>query len=453
MKNKNETKKYYLDESDMPTKWYNIQADLAKPLEPGLSPITMKPLTPDDLAPLFPMALIMQEVSQERFIDIPEEVLEYYRQFRPTPLIRAYELENLLKTKAKIYYKYEGVSAPGSHKANTALAQAYYNKKEGVERLTTETGAGQWGSALSYACNLFDLQCKVYMVKASFEQKPYRKFMMQMYNGQVVASPSNDTEAGREILKKDPNCPGSLGIAIGEAVEDALKNENTKYSLGSVLNFVLMHQTIIGQEVKKQLELMDEKPDVMIGCVGGGSNFAGFAFPYVGEKLKGKNEIRFVAVEPEACPTLTKGVFAYDFGDTAKLAPVAKMYTLGHDFIPDAIHAGGLRYHGMAPLISKLLDEKVIEAKAYPQTKCFDAALKFARTEGIIPAPESSHAIAAAIDEALRYRNEEKTIVFNLSGHGHFDMSAYDAYLSGKLKDADYSGDKLNACLKNLPKI
>lgn len=449
--------KFLLDENEIPKRWYNINADLPRPLDPPLHPLTMKPLGPQDLAPLFAMELIKQEVSAERFIDIPSEVRDIYRLWRPTPLYRARRLEEKLKTPAHIYYKYEGVSPPGSHKPNTAVAQAYYNMKEGIERLSTETGAGQWGSALAFACKLFDLECMVYMVKCSFDGKPYRRVMMEMWGAKVVPSPSNLTDAGKAILKRDPNCSGSLGIAISEAVEDAMKHENTHYSLGSVLNHVALHQSVIGQEAKEQLKKAGEKKaDIVIGCVGGGSNFAGMAFPFLQDKLQGKNkDLRAIAVEPMACPSLTRGVYEYDFGDTAKMAPIVRMYTLGHDFIPEAIHAGGLRYHGMSPQVSLLVDEKVVEARAYHQKEVFDAAKTFAETEGIIVAPESSHAVKAAIDEARKCAKsgEEKVIAFNLSGHGNFDMGAYDQFLQGKLVDYEYPAELVKQSLQKLPKV
>ncbi|AEA47368.1 TrpB-like pyridoxal phosphate-dependent enzyme [Archaeoglobus veneficus] len=428
-------RKVILDPEEMPREWYNILPDLPKPLPPPLHPVTKEPIKPSDLEPIFPKELIKQEMSDERWIRIPEEVLEVYRLWRPTPLIRAKRLEEALKTPAKIYYKYEGVSPPGSHKPNTAVAQAYYNMKEGVERLTTETGAGQWGSALSFATRLFDMKCTVYMVKVSYHQKPYRRILMETWGGEVIPSPSDRTESGRRILEKDPDNTGSLGIAISEAVEDAAKHENTNYSLGSVLNHVLLHQTIIGLEAKKQFELIDEKPDVLIGCVGGGSNFAGFCYPFI--KDAEKEGIRIVAVEPAACPTLTAGEYRYDYGDTVGLTPLLMMYTLGHDFMPPPIHAGGLRYHGDAPTLSLLVAEGVIEAVAVKQIPTFEAGLLFARTEGIVPAPESNHAIRVAIDEALKAKEEgeEKVIAFNLSGHGYFDLAAYDDYLYGRLKD------------------
>lgn len=427
----------YLNQKEIPTHYYNILPDLPSPLELPLNPVTKKPISPEDLSPLFPMELIKQEMSQESFIEIPEEVRKAYALYRPSPLIRARSLEEELKTPAKIYYKYEGVSPVGSHKLNTALPQAYYNKQEGIKRLATETGAGQWGTALSFACNHFGLKCDVYMVKVSYDQKPQRKTVMNIYGGNCVASPSKKTEVGRKILKTDPNTPGSLGIAISEAVEDAIKHKDTHYALGSVLNHVLLHQTIIGQEAKKQMEIAGDYPDIIIGCHGGSSNFAGLAFPFLRDKLKGdKKELRAIAVEPTSCATLTKGKYKYDSGDTAGLTPIMKMYTLGHDFIPAPIHAGGLRYHGASPIVSLLLDEKIIEAKAYGQKEVFEAAIVFAKNQGIIPAPESAHAIKAAIDEAeeCRKTGEEKVILFNLSGHGNFDMSSYEKFLNGDLQ-------------------
>ena len=452
---KNRTK-FLLDEKDIPSRWYNIQADLKTPLPPPLHPGTKQPIGPQDLAPLFPMELIKQEVSQQRWIEIPDAIRDVYRVWRPTPLYRAHRLEKALGTPARIYYKYEGVSPAGSHKPNTAVAQAYYNKKEGVARLSTETGAGQWGSALSFACQMFGLQCKVYMVKVSFQQKPYRRVMMESWGAQVVPSPSPDTRAGKSVLEKDPNSPGSLGIAISEAVEDAATREDTKYSLGSVLNHVLMHQTIIGLETKKQLEKADAEPDVLVGCIGGGSNFAGFAFPFVADKLAGtRKKLRVVAVEPSACPSLTKGKYVYDFGDTVGLTPLVKMHTLGHTFIPPSLHAGGLRYHGMAPLICKLYDEKMIEAVAVPQVATFQAAMAFAKAEGILPAPEAAHAVRGAIDEALLAKKEgrRKTIVFNLCGHGFLDLSAYEAFLAGKLQDYEYPAEKVEEALRQVPRV
>ncbi len=447
-------KKIILSESEMPRQWYNINSDLPKPLDPPLHPKTGKPLTPDDLSVLFAMELIKQEVSTEKFIDIPEKVLDIYSMWRPTPLVRAEGLEKYLDTPAKIFYKNESVSPPGSHKPNTAVAQAYYNKAEGINELTTETGAGQWGSALAFACNMLGLDLTVYMVRVSYDQKPYRKVMMQVWGADVFPSPSEKTQSGKNILAQDPDSSGSLGIAISEAVEDAAKNDKIHYSLGSVLNHVLLHQTVIGLETKKQLDKAGLYPDILIGCVGGGSNFGGFAFPFVSDKLSGK-DIRLIAVEPIACPTLTKGPFAYDYGDTAKMAPIAKMYTLGHDFVPAPIHSGGLRYHGMAPQVSLLYNEKIIEAVALPQNPVFEAALIFSKTEGIIPAPETAHAIRAAIDEALKCKQakEEKTIVFNLSGHGHFDLSAYQNYLEGNLEDYEYPDEKIKESLRKLPKF
>jgi tryptophan synthase beta chain len=448
--------KFLLDEKDIPSKWYNIQADLKTPAAPVLHPGTKQPIGPQDLAPLFPMELIKQEVSRERWIPIPDAVRDVYRLWRPSPLYRARRLEKLLGTPARIYYKYEGVSPAGSHKPNTAIAQAYYNKAEKVTRLATETGAGQWGSALSLACQMFGLQCKVYMVKVSYQQKPYRRIMMETWGAQVVASPSPDTQSGKKVLEADPNSPGSLGIAISEAVEDAATRDDTKYSLGSVLNHVLMHQTVIGLEAKKQLEKADAAADIVIGCVGGGSNFAGLSFPFAADKLAGKNrKLRIIAVEPAACPSLTKGKYVYDFGDTVGLTPLVKMHTLGHTFIPAPLHAGGLRYHGMAPLVCKLYDEGVIEAVAVPQLATFEAAMQFARTEGIIPAPESAHAVRVAVDEALRCKRDGKrqTILFNLSGHGHFDLGAYEAYLGGRLQDYEYPAAKVEEALAQVPKV
>jgi tryptophan synthase beta chain len=449
------TRKFELPESEMPTHWYNIAADLKNPPAPPLHPATHQPIGPEALAPLFPMELIKQEVSQERYIPIPDEVREIYTIWRPSPVIRATFLEKALDTPAHIYYKYEGVSPSGSHKPNTSVAQAYYNKQEGVKRLATETGAGQWGSSLAFACQLFGLECKVYMVRVSYEQKPYRRSMMQVWGGSVVASPSSDTNAGREMLAADPESNGSLGGAISEAVEDAAMRDDTKYSLGSVLNHVLIHQTVIGQEAIKQMEMAGEYPDIVIGCAGGGSNAAGLLFPFMKERLEGGRNTRFLAVEPASCPSLTKGEYRYDFGDVAGLTPLMKMYTLGHTFMPPGIHAGGLRYHAMAPMLCQLYDEGYIEAKAYPQLPCFEAATLFAKTEGIIPAPESSHAIRAAIDEALQAKEEGrgKTILFNLSGHGLLDLQAYDDYLAGKLADDHYPVEKVREAMKALPEI
>ena len=446
--------KILLGEKDIPKRWYNIQPDLPAPLKPPVNPGTGKPIGPEELAPIFPMSLIQQEVSMEKYIDIPDELMDVYRMWRPTPLRRARNLEKALGTKARIYYKDESVSPPGSHKPNTAVAQAYYNKKEGVKKITTETGAGQWGSALSFACNIFDLECEVYMVRVSYEQKPYRKFLMHLWNGNVYSSPSDRTESGKAMREKDPDTTGSLGMAISEAVEMAAKNDDTKYALGSVLNHVLLHQTIVGQEVREQLKIAGEDPDVLIGCCGGGSNFAGFAFPFVKDKLDGK-DIELIATEPTACPTLTRGPYRYDFGDTAHMTPLLMMHTLGHNFVPPGIHAGGLRYHGMAPLVSLLVDQKVVEPRAYHQTDIFEAATLFARTEGIVPAPETAHAIKATIDEALKCKVEgsEKCIVMMFSGHGHFDLSAYNAYYSGELKDYDLPQELIDAAQKDIPVI
>jgi len=447
--------KFILEENEIPEAWYNIVADLPQPPAPVIHPGTKQPIGPADLAPLFPMALIQQEVATDRYIPIPEEVREVYRLYRPSPLFRAHRLERALDTPARIYYKYEGVSPAGSHKPNTAIAQAYYNKQEGVTRLATETGAGQWGSALAMACSFFGLELKVYMVKVSYQQKPYRRSMMEVWGAKVVPSPSSDTNAGRAILQQDPESPGSLGIAISEAVEDAATRDDTKYSLGSVLNHVLLHQTVVGQEALKQMAQAGDEPDVVIGCIGGGSNYAGLAFPFVRRKLVEGAKTRFIAAEPEACPSLTKGEYRYDFGDTAALTPLTKMHTLGHTFVPPGIHAGGLRYHGMAPLISQLYDTGVMEARAYPQTTVFDAAVQFARSEGIIPAPESAHAIRCAIDEALAAREagERKVILFNLSGHGHFDLGAYDQYFSGKLQDYAYPEAAVREAMKAVPAL
>lgn len=448
--------KYLLSEDDLPKQWYNIQADLPTPLDPVLHPATGQPVTPDDLSPIFPMELIRQEVSTQRFIDIPEEVREILTLWRPSPLFRARRLEKYLKTPAKIYYKWEGVSPPGSHKPNTAIPQVYYNMKEGIERIATETGAGQWGSSLAFATGLFGLECRVYMVRTSYDQKPYRKSMMRVYGAECYPSPSNLTNAGRAILEKDPDTPGSLGIAISEAVEDAATNENTNYSLGSVLNHVCLHQTVIGLEAKEQMASAEEYPDVVIGCVGGGSNFAGLAFPFAGDKLTGGNPTTdIIGVEPSACPTLTKGLYAYDFGDVAGLTPLLKMFTLGHDFVPPSIHAGGLRYHGVAPLVAKLVHEGTIRAVSFHQNEVFDAARTFAMTEGTIIAPEAAHAVKAVIDVALECRStgEEKTILFNNSGHGYFDLSAYDAYFDGKLIDYEYPADLIKESLEHLPQL
>ena len=439
----------------MPTHWYNIQADLPRPLDPPINPGTKQPAGPDDFAPIFPMALIQQEMGQDRYVEIPDEVREIYRLWRPTPLYRAQRLEKALDTPARIFYKYEGVSPAGSHKPNTAVAQAYYNKQEGVKRLTTETGAGQWGSALAMACNFLGMECKVYMVRVSYEQKPYRKSMMETWGAEVIPSPSRDTNAGRGILGQEPDSPGSLGIAISEAVEDAATHDDTKYSLGSVLNHVLMHQTIIGLETKAQLEKLDIYPDILVGCVGGGSSFAGLSFPFVRDKLIDGKDIRFIAVEPEACPSITHGAYAYDFGDTAEMTPLLKMFTLGHTFVPPTIHAGGLRYHGMAPLISQLCSEGIVEARALHQNAAFSGAVQFARTEGILPAPEPAHAVQVAIDEALRCKEsgEAKDILFLLCGHGYFDMSAYDEYLAGRLEDFAYPKEEIERTLASVPQL
>ncbi len=448
--------KVVLSERDLPTAWYNLQADLPFPLPPVIHPGTGKPIGPEDLAPIFPMGLIQQEVSRERWIEIPAPVRDIYRLWRPTPLYRAHRLEQALRTPARIYYKWEGVSPAGSHKPNTAVPQAYYNKQEGVRRLTTETGAGQWGSALALACRQLGMDCKVYMVKVSFQHKPYRRLMMEVWGATVVASPSSETQAGRSILARDPESPGSLGIAISEAVEDAAGRPDTKYSLGSVLNHVLMHQTVIGLETKKQFEALGEYPDLLVGCVGGGSSFGGFTFPFVQDKLAGKAPaLRIVAVEPTACPSLTKGKYVYDFGDTAGTTPLLKMYTLGHSFIPAPIHAGGLRYHGMAPLVCVLYDHHIIEALAVPQNPVFEAAVQFARTEGIVPAPEPSHAIRVVIDEAVRCRErgEAKCIAFVLCGHGHFDLVSYERYLAGQLEDFELPQRAIEEALSLLPKV
>ena len=448
--------KYILEEKDIPQYWYNIQADLPKPLPLTLHPASKKPIKPEDLAPLFPLELIKQEVSTERYIEIPDEVRDIYRLWRPTTLFRAEKLEKALKTPAKIYYKYEGSSPPGSHKANTAVAQAYYNKKEGVNRITTETGAGQWGSALAFAGACFDMEVKVYMVKISFNQKPYRRVMMQVWGADCIPSPSDQTNAGRAILSKDPDCPGSLGLAISEAVEEAVSREDTYYSLGSVLNHVLLHQTVIGQESKKVLENIDEYPDIIIGCVGGGSNFAGMFLPFIKDKIDGSHpDLRIINVEPASCPTLTRGPYEYDYGDEAGLTPLMKMFTLGHGFIPPPVHAGGLRYHGMSPIICHLLNLGLVEARSVQQLGTFQAGVDFARSEGIISAPEADHAIRATIDEAIKCREsgEAKTILLCLSGHGHVDMAAYQAYFDGKLEDHQYSQEKIEQALCDLPKI
>jgi len=450
-----ETRKFILQEKDIPNAWYNIIPDLPTPLDPPLHPGTGKPLGPQDLAPIFPMALIEQEMSPKQWIDIPGEVLDIYKIWRPSPLFRARGLEKLLDTPAKIYYKYEGVSPAGSHKPNSAIAQAYYNKKEGVKKLVTETGAGQWGSALALAGTMMGLEVEVYMVRVSYDAKPYRKLMMQTWGAKVFSSPTKFTEIGRKILAENPDSNGSLGIAISEAVEVAAKDPHAKYALGSVLNHVALHQTVIGLEAKKQMEMAGDYPDVVIACHGGGSNFAGTAFPFAYDKMKGnKKNLRLIAAEPAACPTLTKGVNTYDFGDTGEMTPLLMMYTLGHKFMPSGIHAGGLRYHGASPLVSNLLKNGVIEAVANNQTECFDAAIQFAKSEGIIPAPESSHAIRAAINEALKAKEagEKKVILFNLSGHGNFDFAAYEAYLTGKMVDVPLPQSDIEDGLKSVPK-
>jgi tryptophan synthase beta chain len=444
--------KYSLTEREMPTSWYNVQPDLPEPLPPLLHPGTKEPtqLPP----PLFASELNKQEFSQERYIKIPEELQQIYRMWRPTSLHRAHRLEKALDTPAKIFYKYEGTSPAGSHKLNTAVAQAYYAKKDGVKRLSTETGAGQWGSALAMGCNFIGLECKVYMVKVSYYQKPYRRILMETFGAKVVPSPSQDTQIGRKILAEDPDCPGSLGIAISEAVEDAGGRDDTYYSLGSVLNHVLLHQTIVGQEAKKQMEKADAYPDIIVGCIGGGSNFAGMFLPFIPDKLKGR-KIQIICVEPQACPSVTKGPYAWDYGDVAGLAPIAKMYTLGHTFVPPPVHAGGLRYHGMAPIVCHLNKLGIIEARAEYQVPVFRSAVQFARAEGIIPAPEPAHAIKVVIDEAIKCKEsgEKKTILLALSGHGHFDLGAYDEYLSGKLKDYEYPKEKVEEALAKLPKV
>jgi len=444
-------KKIVLPDSEIPRQWYNILADLPTPMDPPLHPGTGEPVTADDLAPIFPMNLIEQEVSQERFIDIPEPVLEKYAMWRPSPLYRARALEKALDTPARIYYKHEGVSPAGSHKPNTAIPQAYYNKEAGTKKICTETGAGQWGSALSFACSLFGLECEVYMVKISYNQKPYRRLMMETWGAKCIASPSDKTNAGREILKADPDSPGSLGIAISEAVEAAVTGEGTKYALGSVLNHVLLHQTIIGLEAQKQMSMIEEYPDVVIGCAGGGSNFAGLAIPYVRDKIHGK-QVEILAVEPASCPTLTKGPYAYDFGDTAKTTPLLPMHTLGHNFMPAPLHAGGLRYHGMAPIVSKLVIDNLVTPTSVHQLETFAAGVTWARSEGFIPAPETNHAIAAVIQEAKKAKEEgkEKVILFTWSGHGLVDMAAYEAYLGGKLSNYAMPAEEIEKSLKEL---
>jgi len=445
--------KIVLDESELPTRWYNLLADLPVPPPPPLHPGTLQPVGPDDLAPLFPMDLIAQEVSTEQYLDIPGAVLDVYKLWRPSPLYRAYRLEKALQTPARIYYKYEGVSPAGSHKPNTAVPQAYYNAQAGVRRLTTETGAGQWGTALAFACAQFGLDCEVWQVRASYDQKPYRRIMIETFGGKVYPSPSDRTEAGRAILAANPDSTGSLGIAISEAVEVAAKAEDTKYALGSVLNHVLLHQTIIGEEALIQLAKVDETPDLIVGCTGGGSNFAGLFFPFLREKLAARMSPVIRAVEPSACPSLTRGVYAYDFGDTVGLTPLMPMYTLGHGFVPPPVHAGGLRYHGDAPMVCGLVKAGLVEARAYKQNETFEAAVRFARSEGIIPAPEPAHAIRAVLEEAeaAKQAGEERTILFGLCGHGNFDLAAYDAYLAGTLEDPEFSEEDMRAALDALP--
>ena len=450
-----DTVRYTLSDEEMPTAWYNIVPDLPAPPPPPLHPGTHEPIGPDDLAPLFPMDLIMQEVSQDQYIDIPGEVMDVYRLWRATPLHRARRLEKALGTPAKIYYKYEGVSPAGSHKPNTAVPQAYYNAIAGVKKLTTETGAGQWGTALSFACAQFGIECEVWQVRASYDQKPYRRAMMEAFGGTVHPSPSDVTNYGRQLLAENPDNPGSLGIAITEAVEVAAQDPNIRYALGSVLNHVLMHQTVIGEEAILQMAKAGDTPDLIVGCTGGGSNFAGLAFPFLREKMAGRMNPVIRAVEPASCPSLTKGVYTYDFGDTGGMTPLVKMHTLGHDFIPDPIHAGGLRYHGMAPLISHVYDLGLIEATSKPQSECFSAGVQFARTEGIVPAPEPTHALAVAIEEALACKEsgEEKVILTALCGHGMLDMAAYTAYFEGRLEDYDYPEDKVAAAMANIPQV
>jgi tryptophan synthase beta chain len=450
-----ESIKYILEESRIPKHWYNLAADLPVPPPPVLHPGTLRPVSPDDLAPLFPMSLIEQEVATEREIEIPEPVRDVYRQWRPSPLFRARRLEKALDTPARIYYKYEGVSPAGSHKPNTAVAQAFYNREAGIRKLTTETGAGQWGSSLAFAGALFGIDVDVFMVRVSYDQKPYRRALMETYGARCVASPSKETVAGRAILEQRSDHPGSLGIAISEAVELAAQREDTKYALGSVLNHVLLHQTVIGQEAMAQMEMAGDYPDVVVACTGGGSNFAGVVFPFLGEQLRGGRKIRFVAVEPSACPSLTRGQYAYDFGDTAHLTPLTKLHTLGSTFTPPGFHAGGLRYHGMAPLVSHIRELGLIEASAVGQLACFEAGVQFARTEGIVPAPEANHAVRGAIDEALRCREEgsSRAILFNLSGHGHFDMQAYTDYFAGRLVEQSYDESELAMALAGLPSV
>lgn len=449
------TTKFLLDESRIPTHWYNLQADLPKPLPEVLNPSTHEPVTPSDLEPLFPASLIEQEVTTEREVPIPERVRDVYRQWRPAPLYRAHALEKALGTPAKIYYKYEGVSPAGSHKPNSAIPQAFFNREAGTRRLTTETGAGQWGTSLAYAGALMDMDVQVFQVRVSYDQKPYRRAVMETYGAHCIASPSNETAFGRSVLAEHPNHTGSLGIAISEAVELAAQDADTKYALGSVLNHVLLHQTVVGQEAMEQMALAEDWPDVIVGCTGGGSNFAGFAFPFIGRSLRGGDSLRVVAVEPSSCPTLTRGHYAYDYGDTAGMTPLTRMHTLGSGFTPPGFHAGGLRFHGMAPLVSHAKQLGLFEAVAYPQRACFEAGLQFARSEGIVPAPEANHAVRGAIDEAIRCRDEgrSETILFNLSGHGHFDMAAYTSYFAGDLSDYEYSEEELAMALSGLPSV
>ncbi|MGE3509268.1 MAG: TrpB-like pyridoxal phosphate-dependent enzyme [Vicinamibacterales bacterium] len=447
--------KYTLEESQLPRAWYNLAADLPTPPPPVLHPGTLKPVGPDDLAPLFPMSLILQEVSTERDVEIPEPVRDVYRQWRPTPLFRARRLEKALDTPARIYYKYEGVSPAGSHKPNTAVPQAFYNKEAGIRKIATETGAGQWGSSLAFAGALFGIDVLVFMVRVSYNQKPYRRAFMETFGARCVASPSNETNFGRQVLATTPDSHGSLGMAISEAVEIAATHDDTKYALGSVLNHVLLHQTVIGLEALAQLEKADDYPDIVVGCTGGGSNFAGIAFPFIGQQLRHGRNVRIVAIEPAACPSLTRGLYAYDFGDTGRMTPLAKMHTLGSGFIPPGFHAGGLRYHGMAPMVSHAKELGLIEAKAYPQTSCFEAGVAFARAEGIVPAPEANHAVRGAIDEALLCKEEgvSRAILFNLCGHGHFDMQAYADYFAGNLTDQSYDESELAMALAGLPSL
>jgi tryptophan synthase beta chain len=449
----NDTIKYLLPETEIPKTWYNLMADLPSPPPPPLHPGTKQPIGPDDLAPLFPQSLIMQEVATEREIEIPEPVRQIYRQWRPAPLYRARNLEKVLDTPARIYYKYEGVSPAGSHKPNTAVAQAFFNHDAGIRKITTETGAGQWGSSLAFAGSLFGMEIQVFMVKVSYQQKPYRRALMETYGASCVASPSSETNVGREILARTPDNSGSLGIAISEAVEIAATNDDTKYALGSVLNHVLMHQTIVGKESMKQMEMADDYPDIIVGCTGGGSNFAGIVFPFLGEQLRGGTKVDILAIEPAACPSLTKGKYAYDFGDTGHLTPLVKMHTLGSTFIPPSVHAGGLRYHGMAPMVSHIKDLGLIDARAYQQVEVFEAGVQFARAEGIVPAPEANHAVKGAIDEALKCKQEgrSRAILFNLCGHGHFDMQAYSDFFAGKLTDMSYDESELAMALAGLP--